>query len=46
MHLYRMEVRLGDVTKVIEIEAKTRTQAAARAKKAGWEEICWVNMIG
>jgi hypothetical protein len=46
MHLYRMEVRKGDITTQIEIEAKTRTQAASMARKAGWDEVCWVNMIG
>lgn len=46
MHLYRMEVRRADNREVIEIEAKTRTQAASKAKKLGWEEVCWVNMIG
>lgn len=46
MHLYRMEVRRGTETSIIEIEARNRTQAAAKARKAGWEEVCWVNMIG
>lgn len=46
MHLYRMEVRRGEHREVIEIEARNRTQAAAKARKEGWEEVCWVNMVG
>lgn len=45
MHLYRIEIRRGDETKIVDIEAKNRTQAASIARKGGWE-VCWVNMIG
>lgn len=45
-HLYRIEVRKGDHRETIEIDAHNRTQAAAKARKMGWEEVCWVNMIG
>lgn len=46
MHRYRMEVRKGEHREEIEIDARTRTQAAAKARKLGWEEVCWVNMVG
>lgn len=46
MHLYRMKVRRDDIYETIEIEARNRTSAAAKARKLGWHEVCWVNMIG
>ncbi len=46
MHLYSMEVRKGDHRKIIYIEARNRDQAALKAIKQGWNEVCWVNMIG
>ena len=40
-HLYEVEVKGGS----IDVEANTRTEAAARARKAGYE-VKSVNMIG
>ena len=44
-HLYEIEVNRDGIKSLIRVEANTRTQAAAKARAAGYD-VRSVNMIG